>query len=172
MTQFEGASTLKRREVLALIEWTGGHHRDLRHRAVQGLTEPAQWGHARRRIKKALSTPNPVGALDFVLEECGGIEGWGPYVGSLVLAACSPRDYAIADPRSLVTLEALRLYTPSVAGDFSRSDWWPYLHLCRRWARECSLTPRQVSQALSVAAAEAPNLPRAPKKSKSRRTGS
>lgn len=172
LVQFAGASTLKRRQVLALTEWIATQHPLERERAVTGVAEPAQWGYARRRIKKALSTPNPIRALDCLLEECEGIAGWGPYMASVVLAACRPETYAIADVRALATLEALKLYAPTVKGEFSRSDWWPYLHLCRNWAKESNLSPREVSQALSVAATEAPDLPKSPKRPKVARSRS
>lgn len=159
LLQFTEASTLKRRQVLALIDWGTQGHPDCRESALHGVTGAGEWGHARRCLRKALSTPNPVEALDRLLDEREGISGWGPFVASVVLAACRPHIYAIADPRALRTLEALELYKPSATGEFSRADWWPYLHLCRRWAKECNLTPLAVSEVLSAAADAAPELP-------------
>jgi hypothetical protein len=169
LAQFEGADILKRREVAALIEWKFGNQANRREQALGGIASPAAWGHARRRIKKALATSNPTAALDFLLGEQGGISGWGPAMSSVVLAACRPGTYTVADQRALRTLDALNLYRPRAEGEFVRLDWVPYLLACRRLARICGLSLRAIDQALCAAADEAPNLPQATRR---RRQGS
>lgn len=165
LAQFEDAPVLKRREVRALIEWRfAGEVRD---QALQGIDGPAAWGHARRQIKKALATRSPTEALDLLLGEQGGIPGWGPAVSSVVLAACRPDIYALADHRVLRTLAALNLYSPRGDREFVRLDWWPYLRACRELARLCELPLRGVAQALWAAADEAPDLPGTPERRRS-----
>jgi hypothetical protein len=159
---FEGQHVLKRRQVMALIEWQFGTQPEPRARALDGIDGPSGWGHARRCIKKALAASSPTEALDQLLDEMGGIPGWGPFVSSVVLVASRPDAYAIADPRALHTLNALHLYRPQSDGEFLRLDWWPYLVACRKLAKLSGLSLRVVGQALAVAAHEAPELPKRP----------
>jgi hypothetical protein len=160
LAQFEGATTLKRREVLSLIFWKLGGSSHLMDQAVKGIEGPAAWGHARRQIKKALQTSNATTALDCLLDEPGGIPGWGPAMSSVVLAVCRPDTYVVADDRALRTLRTLGLYSPQTNGEFVRADWWPYLKKCRQMAKLCGLSLAAVHQALWAAADDAPNLPR------------
>jgi hypothetical protein len=160
LAQFEGAMTLKRRQVLSLIFWKLGGNAQLMEQALDGIEGPAAWGHARRQIKKALGTSNATAAFDCLLGESGGVPGWGPAMSSLVLAVCRPDTYAAADDRGLRTMNALGLYSPQANGEFVRSDWWPYLKNCREMAKVCGLSLRAVDQALWAAADDAPKLPK------------
>ena len=164
LAQFEGANSLKKRETISLIFWRLGGDATLMEKAVAGITGPAESGHARRCIKRALATSNPKAALDHLLGE-DGISGWGPEVASAILFACRPQTYTIFDERilrSLVRLGAYRLEDTS----FDQNDWLPYLRACRRLTDSSGMTLRAVSQALWAAADDAPNLP---KKFKSKR---
>lgn len=163
LAPLNGAPALRRRDVAALIEWRFVGHPGLREDALRGITGSAHSGHARRCIVKALATASPTGALDCLLEERGGIPGWGPDMASAVLAACRPDLYAVADGRSLRSLRALDLYAPCTDDDFVRDDWWPYLRICRKLAARCDLRLRQVGQALWAGADAAPRLPAGPK---------
>jgi hypothetical protein len=150
---------LKRREVVSLIEWRFGNQPHMKNLALQGIDGPGAWGHARRQIKKALSTADPVEALDCLMSQRGGVYGWGPAVSSLVLAVCRPDVYTVVDDRVLRTLVALGLFSPSVDGQFDREDWVPFLRACRKLAKISKLSLRKVDQALWAASEEAPNLP-------------
>ena len=163
LAQLDGAVTLRRREIVALIEWRFSHQANRREQALGGATGAAESGHAKRCIKKALATSNPVTALDCLLGERGGIPGWGPVMASVVLAACRPNTYAVADYRALRTLRALDLCSPCAEDEFVRADWQPYLRTCWKLASLCGLSLREVHQALWAAADEAPGMPKASK---------
>jgi hypothetical protein len=159
LAQFAGAEVLKRREVAALIEWKFGGQANRKEQALGGIASPAAWGHARRCIKKALAASSPTVALDHLLGERGGISGWGPAMASVVLAACRPGVYTIADQRALRTLKALDVFSPHSQDEFVRLDWLPYLKVCGRLARLGDMSLRDVDQALWAAADRAPQLP-------------
>jgi hypothetical protein len=164
LAQFEGATDLRRRQVTMLVEWRFADAPVPRHHALQGIAGPAAWGHARRRIKKALAASSPTAALDLLVADEGGVPGWGPEMASVVLAACRPDLYTIADHRALRTLQALKLHLPRSEEEFARLDWWPYLTVCRRLTDVCGLSLRSVHHALRAAADEAPNLPEPPER--------
>jgi len=161
--QFEGATSLKRREARVLVDWRFAGQADQRAEAFAGIDSPAAWGHAQRCIRKALKEQSPTRALDLLLGECSGIPGWGPPMASVVLAAASPDVYVVADERALGALEALGLMAPRTPGRFDRSDWWPYLRICRQLASECGVSLGEVRQALWAADGKAPALPDKPK---------
>ena len=162
LARFEGASVLRRRDVRSLVEWRFSGQATACEAALLGIDGPAAWGHAQRRVKKALKTSSTTGALDLLLGECGGVPGWGPEMASAVLAACRPRVYAVADPRSLQALRALKRVEPRQTEEFLRTDWWPYLRSCRQLSLLCGQSLRAVQQALWAAgdAAAAPPGPR------------
>jgi hypothetical protein len=159
LAQFDGATLLKRRQVAALIEWRFADQAKKKEQALAGITGPSESGHARRCIKKALATSSPTDALDCLLAECGGIPGWGPDMASAVLAACRPARYVVADSRALMSLHALKVFSPSRTDEFVRADWPSYLRHCRKMARACDVPLAQVGQALWAAADHAPALP-------------
>jgi uncharacterized protein YjiS (DUF1127 family) len=162
--QFDGSSMVKRKDLLALVLWKVGGQDDRLEQAFQGVTGPANLGHAKRCIRKALATSNAMTALEGLVGETGGIPHWDPSMSSVVLAVCRPKVYAIADERALRTLAVLNLYSPAVDGRFRSVDWVPYLRACRRLAELSAVSLRDVSRALWAAADDAPNLPKtAPK---------
>jgi len=82
-------------------------------------------------------------------------------MASTILAACRPNSYVVADRDGLRTLQALKLYSPHDSEEFVRTDWWPYVRICRKLASSCGVSLREVGQALWAAADEAPMLPKA-----------
>lgn len=78
-------------------------------------------------------------------------------MGSVVLAACRPGRFTVADSRALATLRRLGRMPPGPLG-FRRGDWLPYLDACRSLASLCGLSLREVDRALWVAADD-PNVP-------------
>lgn len=160
--QFEGADQLKRKQVVSLIGWKFDSDATKREQALGGVTGPRHSGHAKRCIKKALGTANANAALDCLVGDSGGIPGWGPDMASVVLAACRPDTYLVADHRALCALRGLDLYSPGGDDDFTRADWWPYLRICRKLAGSSSVSLREVGQALRAAGDDAPALPPPP----------
>jgi hypothetical protein len=162
LTQFDGASQLRRRQVVALIDWRFAGDASRKEQALRGVTGPRESGHAKRCIKKSLDASSENAALKCLIEEDGGIPGWDPAMASAVLAACRPSTYLVADHRALRTLDALGLYTPRHQGQFVPLDWWPYLRVCRSLADSCGVSLREVGHALWAAADHAPTLPTGP----------
>jgi len=156
LEQFAGRSSLKRREVKALVGWRFDDVATEQQLALRGLDD---WGHARRCVKKALGATSPTDALDCLLGERGGIAGWRPAMASALLAACRPDRYAVVDERALRALAGLGVVTPVTADGVDPGDWWPYLRACRDLARRSGLPLRSVAQALWAAAEESPKLP-------------
>jgi uncharacterized protein YjiS (DUF1127 family) len=154
---------VKRKDLLALVLWKVGGQDHRLDQAFQGVTGPANLGHAKRCIRKALATSNAMTALEGLVGETGGIPHWDPAMSSVVLAVCRPNVYAIADGRALRALAALNLYSSAVDGEFTAVDWVPYLRACRRLAELSNVSLRDVSRALWAAADDAPNLPKTPK---------
>ena len=169
LAQFAGATSLKRREILSLIDWTFSSQVDRKQQAFAGIDGHIALGHAKRCITRALKETSATRALDHLLGERGGAPGWGPTIASAVLAACSPDTYLVADERALWTLSALGLFTPASSDSFVPADWWPYLGVCRGLASNSQMPLRAVGQALRVAAEHAPALPEKAKKRASRR---
>jgi len=159
LVQFAGAEVLKRRDVTSLLSWRSGLGPPLPTDAWAGIEGPAAWGHARRRIRKALAESSPSASLDLLLGDEGGVPGWGPGAASVVLAACRPETYVVADARCLRTLAALERYTRRAGSAFERGDWLPYLAVVRDLAALSELSTGQVVQALWAGADQAPELP-------------
>jgi hypothetical protein len=160
---FAGASSLRRRDLLGLVLWKFGAQEQRMARACQGVTGPADLGHAKRSIRKALSSDSPTAALDHLCGETGGISNWDAVMASVVLGVCRPERYVVADERCLRTLAALQLHEPIDQNAFTRHDWVPYLRLCRRLGNVSGLSMRDVARALWAAADDAPDLPKDPK---------
>jgi len=158
LARFEGLETLRRREVYALALWRLGGSAERMERAVEGITGPAEWGHARRSIKRALAATSPMTALEHLTGE-QGIPGWGPVMASTVLAACRPAVFAVGDERTLRTLAALGLVDPTDPDEFGHAEWWPYLRASRHLSEVSGVPLRGVWQALWAAADDAPGLP-------------
>jgi hypothetical protein len=101
-------------------------------------------------VRRALATSNDYQALA-TMAGVGGIYRFGPAMSSVILAACQPARFTVADSRALKTLRTLGLTPPGPAG-FRLDDWLPYLTACRTLARTCGLSLRQVDRALWVGA--------------------
>jgi len=74
-------------------------------------------------------------------------------MSSMVLAACRPERFTVADSRALKTLRGLGLMPPGPPG-FRLGDWLPYLSACRMLAGQCGLSLRQVDRALWIGASD------------------
>ena len=127
LAQFEGRSSLKRREVRALVRWRFHGLATEEQLALRGVEDTASWGHARRCVKKALAATSPTDALDCLLGDQGGIAGWRPAMAGALLAACRPDDYAVVDDRALQALAGLGLMDPVTTEGVDRDDWEPFL---------------------------------------------
>jgi hypothetical protein len=146
---FAGLDALGRDQVVKLIEWkfqSMAHRKTL---AMRGIS-PERWDGqdgAAELIRKALAATDDYVALATVC----GIYRFGPAMSSVVLAACRPSRFTVADTRAL---EALRGLGRMPAGPrvFRLRDWLPYLDACRALSHLCDMTLREVDRALWVAA--------------------
>jgi hypothetical protein len=143
LSQFAGLDGLDRDQVAALIDWkfqSMAHRKAL---AMRGIM-PEHWGGrdgAADLIRRALADGDDDNALATVC----GIHRFGPAMGSVVLAACRPGRFTVADSRALKALRGLGR-VPDGPQDFRQRDWVPYLNACRRLARLCGLSLREVDR--------------------------
>jgi hypothetical protein len=149
LARFAGLDVLDRDQVIELIGWKFGSMAHRKALAMRGVS-PQRWagpGGAAELIRHALADNDDANALATVCR----IYRFGPAMGSVVLAACRPERFTVADSRAL---KALRGLGRMQAGpdDFRQSDWLPYLGACRSLARLCGLSLRAVDRALWVAA--------------------
>lgn len=156
LARFAGLGSLDRDQVAELVGWKfqGMAHRKAL--AMRGIS-PQRWDGrgggpgAAALIGKALAASDDYEALATMASSTDGIYRFGPAMSSVVLAACRPGAFTVADSRALATLRGLGLMPPGPAV-FRLGDWLPYLSACRMLARQCSLTMRQVDRALWIGA--------------------
>jgi hypothetical protein len=146
---FADLNSLDHDQVVNLVNWkfqSMAHRRAL---AMRGIS-PERWvgeDGAADLIRKALASSDDEGALAAVC----GIYRFGPAMGSVILAACRPKRFTIADRRALKALRLLNRMPDGPPG-FRQRDWLPYLDACRSLSELCGLSLREVDRALWVAA--------------------
>ncbi len=158
LARFAGLVALDRDQAAALVGWKfqGMAHRKAL--ALRGIS-PERWEDhdglpgAAAVIRSALASGDDYQALAAIAGGVGGIYHFGPAMSSVILAACQPRRFTVADSRALNTVRRLRLMPPGPAG-FRLEDWLPYLTACRTLARTCGLSLRQLDRALWVGASD------------------
>jgi hypothetical protein len=149
LARFAGLDALDRDQVIELIGWKFGSMAHRRALAMRGIS-PQRWAGpdgAAELIRRALADGDDASALVTVCR----IYRFGPAMGSVVLAACRPERFTVADSRALKALRELGRM-PTGPADFRQSDWLPYLGACRNLAALCALSLREVDRALWVAA--------------------
>jgi len=146
--RFAGLDALDREQVIELIGWkfqSMAHRKAL---ATRGVSLE-RWGGkdgAAELIRRALAN----GDDDQALATVCGIYRFGPAMGSVVLAACRPGRFTVADSRALKALRGLG-QMPAGPPGFRQGDWRPYLMACRGLAGRCGMSLREVDRALWVA---------------------
>jgi hypothetical protein len=126
--------------------------------ALRGIS-PERWDGrdgtpgAADLIRKALITSDDHEALATMANSGGGIYRLGPAMSSVILAACRPDRFTVADSRALSTLRALGRTPPGPPG-FRINDWPPYLDACQILAPQGGLSLRQVDRALWAGASD------------------
>jgi hypothetical protein len=159
LARFGGLAELDRGQVAELVGWKfqGMAHRKAL--ALRGIS-PERWENhddlpgAAAVIRRALASSDDYQALA-IMAGGGGIYRFGPAMSSVILAACQPTSFTVADSRALETLRRLRLMPPGPAS-FRLEDWLPYLAACRKLAQTCDLSLRQVDRALWAGASDSP----------------
>jgi hypothetical protein len=161
LARFAGLAALDRDQAAELVGWKfqGMAHRKAL--ALRGISLERWEDHdglpgAGAVIRRALASSDDYQALA-TMAGVGGIYRFGPAMSSVILAACQPAKFTVADSRALNTLRRLALMPPGPEG-FRLDDWLPYLAACRTLARTCGLSLRQVDRALWVGASD-PLLP-------------
>ena len=154
--RFAGTDTLEREQVIELVDWkfqSMAHRRAL---AMRGIS-PERWegqGGVADLIRQALADTDRDDE-EALMTVCR-IYRFGPAMGSVILAACRPGRFTVADSRALKALRGLG-QMPTGPPGFQRHDWLPYLDACRSLADLCALSLREVDRALWIAADD-PNL--------------
>src|SRR5690242_638620 len=158
LARFTGLAALDRGQAAELVGWKfqGMAHRKAL--ALRGIS-PERWDDhdgapgAGAVIRGALASSDDYQALATMADGAGGIYRFGPAMSSVILAACQPRRFTVADSRALETLRRLGLMPPGPAS-FRLDDWLPYLTACRTLAQTCGLSLRQLDRALWVGASD------------------
>lgn len=158
LARFAGLAALDRDQVVELVGWK---FQGLAHRtalALRGIS-PQRWvDHdgvpgAAAVIRRALAASDDYQALAAIANGADGIYRFGPAMSSVILAACQPARFTVADSRALKTLRRLGLMSPGPEG-FRLDDWLSCLTACRSLAQTCGLSLRQVDRALWVGASD------------------
>jgi hypothetical protein len=158
LARFAGLASLDREQAAELIGWKFGSMAHRKALALRGIS-PERWEDhdgvpgAAAIIRGALASSDDHQALAAMAGGAGGIHRFGPAMSSVILAACQPHRFTVADSRALTTLRRLGLMPPGPAA-FRLDDWLPYLSACRTLARTCGLSLREVDRALWVGAAD------------------
>jgi hypothetical protein len=157
LARFAGLAALDRDQAAELVGWKFNSMPHRKALAMRGIS-PERWdGHdgAAALIRTALAAGDDYQALATMANGVDGIYRFGPAMSSVVLAACRPGRFTIADSKALATLRGLGRLPPGPPG-FRLGDWLPYLAACRMLARQCGLSLRQLDRALWVGAADPP----------------
>jgi hypothetical protein len=158
LSRFANLDVLDCDQAADLVRWK---FQSMPHRAALAMKgiSPDRWEARDGRpgaadlIRRALETSDDYEALATMARRVGGIHRFGPAMSSVVLAACRPATYTIADTRALKAVRALGLM-PGGQSQFRLEDWLPYLDACRDLAERCHLSLRQVDRALWIAASD------------------
>jgi hypothetical protein len=150
---FAGLDSLTRAQVTELIDWKWQGYRPQRSRATYGAGR--DWDHTSSRVAQALTQADDGAAVDALRDATGGIPNWQTAMASVVLAACRPDRFTIADSRALRTLMLLegkpdRLI--SRTNYFPRSRWDSYLAICRELQVNLHVSLRDRDRAFWAAA--------------------
>jgi hypothetical protein len=135
LAEFAGLEALEREQVASLVEWKFQSLANRRVLAMRGISVE-QWDSqdgvpgAAELIGAALVASDDYEALATMARRVGGIDHFGPAMSSVILAACRPETYTVADSRALKALRALGLM-PAGSRQFRLDDWLPYLAVCR-----------------------------------------
>jgi hypothetical protein len=155
LARFTDLDSLTRAQVEELIDWKWQGYRPQRSRAIQGADR--NWDHASGRIARALAEANAGTAIDTLRGPTGGIPNWQTAMASVVLAACRPERYTIADSRALRTMMLLE-DEPSHAINntryFPRFRWESYLGICHELGRVLRVPLRDLDRAFWAAAGQ------------------
>jgi len=157
---FAGLAALDRGQAAELVGWKFHSMPHRKALAMRGIS-PERWaGHAgapgaAALIRTALAASDDDQALATMANGAGGIYRFGPAMSSVVLAACRPGRFTVADSKALATLRELGRMPPGPPG-FRLDDWLPYLAACRMLAGQCGLSLRQLDRALWVGATDPP----------------
>jgi hypothetical protein len=154
LSGFAGLDELDRGQAAELVAWKFQAMPHRRKLAMAGIslerwtTKDGVVG-AGTLIRRALAETDDYEALATMARRIGGISHFGPAMSSVILTACRPLRYTVADSRALKALRDLGLLPFGTAG-FRLDDWIPYLEVCRTLSDSCGMTLRQVDRALWV----------------------
>ena len=153
LKKFHHRTHLSQAEARSLCEWKFQSDARRRKAAVEGIDD-AHWSGpngAETKIKEALRDKDDFKALRATAAlSTAGVLGWGPAMGSAILAATQPDRFTVIDKRALKSLRAHGLH-PVGDENATLADWTGYLATCRSIALQCGFTLRDVDRALYAA---------------------
>jgi hypothetical protein len=144
LQSFQGLRQLTEEQIHQLVNWKWGGRRPNWKQALDGFDNDR--GHASGRIEGALKSLDLDKAVDALRGETGGLPGWQCAMASVVLAACRPEEFTVADSRSLRTVLMLRGRAKSVTY-FHRTYWAEYQADCSELAKRLNVPLRELDQA-------------------------
>jgi hypothetical protein len=149
---FAGRGSIAQEEASGLVKWWFRSDEGRMVRALAGVDDD-HWPAAKVCLAEAMRVADGEGDLAPLMwmgNVHGGVQGWGPTMSSVLLAACRPARFAMVDERALATVQVLDGSLPS-GHDFDFDHWEPYLAVCRQIAAECAGSLRDVYRALWAA---------------------
>jgi hypothetical protein len=150
---FAGLSVLTPDQVHELIGWKWSSRRPNLKKSIEGFESNRV--HADTCIRAALQQTDSDTAVDALRGSTGGIPNWQCAMASVVLAACRPTEFTVADSRSLRTVMRLRGSSQEVIDSvryFPRSKWSDYIVDCRDLSSRLRVSLRVLDQTLWAAA--------------------
>ncbi len=157
LARFAGLNSLTHDGVNELLDWKWQRYAAKRQRSRRGVA--SDWGRAHGLIVQALAAVTPEEAIDALRWPTGGIPTWQTSTASVVLAACRPDRFTIADTRALKTVRLIQgAPQPMITSikQFQRSSWIPYLNLCRDMSHALGIRLRDIDRAFWVSAGRRP----------------
>ena len=149
LATFAGANSLTKNQVNDLISWKWSGYPPGLKRSRDGVS--SDWRGAAQCIRAALKPGlSSTQAIDCLREESGGIEGWKTAMSSVVLAACRPKEYTVADSRALRTVLMIGgapKRSIDRIGWFPPARWTSYLATCLALSHQTGFSLRKLDRA-------------------------
>lgn len=149
LDSYRGSCALTYKQVRDLIDWKWTASPARRSKSRRGVD--ADWNHASDCIARALTDAgaDDIAAVDALRGRSGGIPAWETSMASVVLAACRPGLYTVADSRALHTMMLLEGRSPAEIQEvrwFPPARWPGYLGTCRQLCAELAVSLRDLDR--------------------------
>jgi hypothetical protein len=160
LATFDGLESLTKTQVRELITWKWRNRGPQLSRSQKEVDR--NWDHVSGCITRALAEVDDNAAIDALRGPTGGIPDWQTAMASVVLAACRPKYYTIADSRALRTmmlLEGKSQRAIDKTNYFQRHHWDSYISNCRALGKELHVKLRDLDRAFWASAGRSSPAP-------------